>query len=95
MHMPCKHSVHAMLVQRLLHRIQHVIHLMLMRRVAVVPAHVRVSLTLSCTADAVMSTSQQKALLQNLLNQVLNHLVSINKGSRQGVSATQENVAPE
>jgi hypothetical protein len=37
MHMPCKDCVHAMLIQRLLHGLHHVIHLMLMRLVAVVP----------------------------------------------------------
>lgn len=37
MHMPCKDCIHAMLVQRLLHGLHHVIDLMLVRLVAVVP----------------------------------------------------------
>ena len=37
MHMPYKGCVHAMLIQRLLHGLHHVIHLMLVRLVAVVP----------------------------------------------------------
>ena len=38
MHVPGKDGVHAILEQHLLHRLQHVIHLVLMRLVAIVPA---------------------------------------------------------
>ena len=38
MHMPGKHRIHPVLVQRLFHGLHHVIHLVLMRLVTVVPA---------------------------------------------------------